>query len=141
MEPREAREPSEAGVDEEATMLLARADVARSRLFAALSALDRRRRHSIAQVTRPLEFLPVLAIGCVAGLLAVVAYRAAARRRRGEERWRMLQRVWTHPERLARPERTIVADVARAALVGAARLLVARLATGPSYRETPRAMT
>jgi hypothetical protein len=128
----------EPNADDEATVLAARADVARSRLFAALSALDRRRRRSIARVTRPLELLPVLAIGCVAGLLAVALYRAAARRPRGRERWRMLQRAWTHPERLARPERSVLGELARAALFGAGRLLVARLASGAQPLPTNR---
>jgi hypothetical protein len=129
----------ESRADEEATVLAARADVARSRLFAALSALDRRRRRSIAQVTRPLELLPVLAIGCAAGILAIALYRAAAKRRRGGEHWRMLQRVWAHPERLARRERSLFAVVARAALVGAARLLVAKLTSGPEPVRVNRA--
>jgi hypothetical protein len=131
--------------DEKAQLLTVRANVARSRLSAALSALDQRRRALLdirVRVTEHVGLVRIVAVGCVAGLVSVAVYRAAtATKRRRRERWRMLRRVWTHPELAAQPEESMLGKVGRALLVGAARYLVARLVAQsavpgdePSYR-------
>jgi hypothetical protein len=115
-----------------ADLLAVRANVARSRLGAALEALERRRREALdirLQVSQHIGLLRVAAVIGVTGILAIAAYRAAtaSRRRLGPARWRMLRRVWNHPELAAEPRESLAGKIVRAVLVGAARFCVARL--------------
>ena len=120
---------------EEISELLAlRANVVRSKLSATLGALDRRRREVIdlpQQVKKHLGLVAAVAGACVVGVVVIGIYRAGtAARRLRQERWRMLHRVWTHPEWTARPEETALGKLARQLLIGAARLVVARVLSG-----------
>jgi hypothetical protein len=127
---------------EEITKLLTlRANMVRSRLSATLGALDRRRREVVnlpLQVKEHLGLVAAVAGACAVGLVAFGIYRArTAARRLRQERWRMFHRVWMHPERTARPEETALGKVARVLLVGAARLVVARLLSAAEETTSP----
>jgi hypothetical protein len=117
--------------DESSAPLARRANLVRWRLAATLGALGRRRREALnvpLQVGRHLGLVAAVAGACLVGVIAIGIHRAttASKRRRGE-RWRMLRRAWMHPEQIARPEETMLGKVARALLMGAARLVVTRL--------------
>jgi hypothetical protein len=136
--------------EETADTLAFRANLARSRLAATLSALDRRRREVFnvpLQVTKHLGIVAaVVAIG-VTGVVALGVYRAAtAQRRRRYERWRMVRRVWTHPERAAPREPSLLGSLARTLLLGAARAIATRVLVGlaqdaNAHTASPRTMT
>ena len=115
-------------------LLAARADLARSRLSATLSALDRRRREVMdlpLQAQKHAALLGVVGAACVTGILAIAVYRlAAARRRRGGERWMLAQRAWKHPEQFGQKRRSIFAELGRAAALAVGRLVVSRLLRG-----------
>jgi len=117
--------------DNKLELLAARANVVRSHLSATLTALDRRRREIMSvplRVTRHLTFAGVVVGVCLTGVVVVTVYRAAtAARRRRYERWRMVSRVWNHPERAARDDGTILGRLARALLVSAGRAVVTRV--------------
>ncbi len=127
--------------EETAKLLALRANVARSRLSAAVGELDRRRRSMLdvrAMVKEHSELLQLVAVGavaCATGIVAFAIYRVTTSgRRRPAERWRLLMRIWRHPELAARPEESFVRKIGRALVVAAARFLVARLLeeSGPS---------
>jgi hypothetical protein len=114
-----------------AELLAVRANIARSRLSAALGALDRRGREALdlrLQLSRHAGLIRTGAVVCVTGIVAFAAWRVAmARRRRGYERWRMLRRVWSHPELAAQPKASFLATLGRAVLGGLASFFVTRL--------------
>ena len=116
---------------ESAAALTLRANLARSRLAATLSALDRRRREVMnlpLQVGKHMGVLAAVAGACVVGIVIVGVYRATtAAKRRRHERWQMVRRMWTHPERAARLEETTLGKLGQTLLLGAARLVVGRL--------------
>ncbi len=118
-------------LDDDKMLLTARADRARTRLSAALSALDRRRHEALdlpLQVTKHAGAVAAVAAVCVAGVVVMGIFRAAtAARRRRRERWLVVRRVWAHPERIAQPEETLMGRVARVAAVGLARFVLSRV--------------
>ena len=128
--------------EEISELLTLRADKVRSKLSATLDALDRRRREVVnlpLQMKKHLVLVAAVAGACVVGVVVFGIHRArTAPRRLRQERWRMLHRVWTHPERTARPEETALGKLARSLLIGAARLVAARLLLGGAEASTSR---
>jgi hypothetical protein len=132
-------------LEERAELLTVRANLVRSRLLGTIGALDGRLRAALGverQVKRHAGLLATVAVVLLTGVAAVAVYRTAtAERRRRRERWRMLRRVWMHPERTARAEESIVGKVARTLLVGAVRFVVKRVAVQLAENEAPLALT
>jgi uncharacterized membrane protein len=107
-----------------------RADVARARLLGALDKLDRRRQELFdwkLQLRRHSGELFGAFGGIVAGIAltaGVVAYRVSSRERRlRRERWRAVDRLWRHPERLAARE-TLLGAAARMILVAGVTMAI-----------------
>jgi hypothetical protein len=134
----------EPDLDEKTELLTVRANLVRSRLLGTIGALDGRLRAALGvprQMKRHAGLLATVGVVLLTGVAAAVAYRAAtaARRRRGE-RWRMLRRVWMHPERTARAEESILGKLGRMLLLGAARVVVKHI-VAQGNEEAPLALT
>jgi len=116
---------------ERETLLTARADLARSRLSATLSALDRKR-HDVLdvplQLTKHIALVGAVAGAAIAGIAVFGIYRMATSGRRvRHERWLLLQRAWSHPDRVAPKEPSLFAKLAKAGAVALARYVVAKV--------------
>jgi hypothetical protein len=133
---REAPTPE---ADASAAPLIERADAARTRLATALGALERRGRHAL-DVRSELVRYARLARGVIvaftaATAVAVVVNALVARRHRARARWRMLERAWTHPERVAVRRRGTVSAAIGAIGRIAGRLLLGYVAARMSSRD------
>ncbi|MBI2390553.1 MAG: hypothetical protein HYV09_13265 [Deltaproteobacteria bacterium] len=121
--------------DDRARELLERsANRTRERLVDTLAALDHRR-HEVTDHPTDLvkyelhEHATAVAIAAssiilgIGGVIGLSVYRLATRdRRRSEERWDALRRVWKHPERIARrnpPKGSLASDLGRKVLMSA----------------------
>jgi hypothetical protein len=123
-----------------------RADAARARLLGTLAELDRRG-HEILDWKLQLRRHSREVSGAFGGLAAgvvltagIVAYRVSRReRRRRQERWHAIDRLWHHPERVA-ARKSALGTAARMLLVAFATMATTTLALNQldRFRSRPR---
>ena len=110
--------------------LAARANVVSSRLASAIGALERRGRRALEVRKRLLcqtRVVRVLGVALVAGIAALALAQAiTSEQRRRHQRWLMLRRAWTHPERVAIRKRSVLRRAAGALLVAGGEFLAMR---------------
>jgi hypothetical protein len=138
-------------LDTSRAQLMAKADMARARLLHTVAELDRRRHDALNvgnQVRRHMTGLLVLAgvsvVGLAGGALYIVHRAATAASRRRRERWRVMRRVWAHPERFgSEPQsfggklwRSIAMGVLTTLAVAPARAFVRRVFESPRPPKT-----
>jgi hypothetical protein len=128
------------GSDDEVAALAARADLARSRMVEALSALDRRRsevmNEDLPAARAALRIAGVLAVAAIAGAVVVRAVAAGVRRRRARRlrfHWR-LARIGPAPD----PAPSLLRKLVAAAVMELARAAVARFVDHLSAGAAPR---
>jgi len=103
----------------------------RHKLADTLEALDRRRHDFVDLRLQARRHVPLIAgvgsalVLAMGGGIAFSIYRAKSReRRQRRERWRALQRMWTHPDQVAaRADRSWFVEAGRRILIGAVTIV------------------
>lgn len=129
---------------EERDALSAEANLVRSKLMKTVEALDRRRHDAldvgllVRRHAAPLGVAAAVVVATLAGSVLLLAHRiATSKQRRRRERWRMLGRVWRHPERAARTSPSFFASLGRSIALGVLSFVV----MFPAKRVTAKLLT